>query len=478
MREQQEREDKFHVDLGFVVPDLADLLPDGGRIEAGRHLLINTYHDTAEGELRRLRLTLRRRVGGPDAGWHLKLPAGVARTEIHSRSRRRAVPKALATVLLGVRRSEELAPVATVSTTRYVLRLLDAEGELLAELADDQVESSTSGDEPTLRSWREVEVELGSAGDEELLSRIGERLIEWGATPSPYGSKLRQALGPEPEVKPVEESSTLGELVGSYLGAQCDAIVAGDLGLRLGRPVVHPTRVAVRRLRSTLRVFASLFDEGQAAELEAELVWWAGLLGEVRDREVLRERLLSQLAELPAEFVLGPVVNQIEEVLAGEHSRYLRQVSTAMRGTRYLALLDTVHRWRTAPPVTKRTGGPAPSVKKFLDKAERKVYQRLATAGGEPEALHRARKAGKRFRYAAELSEPVLGKQASMAVEHGKHLQQLLGEHQDSVVSAAFLRTQGARVGAGQNGFTFGILLAQEWQRADDIRRQLKERFE
>ncbi|HEX8511271.1 MAG TPA: CHAD domain-containing protein, partial [Propionibacteriaceae bacterium] len=112
-------------------------------------------------------------------------------------------------------------------------------------------------------------------------------------------------------------------------------------------------------------------------------------------------------------------------------------------------------------------------------KAEQKVYQRLATAGGDPEALHSARKAGKRFRYAAELSEPVLGKRASKAVEQGKHLQQLLGEHQDSVVSAAFLRTQGAAAGssADQNGFTYGILLAREWQRVEAIRSELQEHY-
>ena len=479
LTEQQEREDKFHVDLGFVVPDLADLLPEGGRIENVRHSIVNTYYDTADGDLRRAKLTLRHRVGGPDAGWHLKLPAGVARTEIHSGSRSRAVPRALADPLLGVRHGEALAPVATVSTTRYVLRLLNGAGDLLAEVADDQVESSTAGDEPTGRSWREVEVELGAAGDDELLARVGERLVEWGASPSPFHSKLGQALGPEADEQPSGELSTLGNVLGAYVTAQCDAIVFGDLGLRLGRSVVHPTRVAVRRLRSTMRVFAPVFDEAEVAHLETELVWYAGLLGEVRDREVLRDRLLDQVAALPAEFVLGPVAAQIETVLSSEHTRHLKQVTKAMRGERYLALLDTLHRWRTEPPFTELAGQPADAVKKFVTKAERKVYQRLATAGGDPELLHRARKAGKRFRYAAELSEPVLGKRASKAVEHGKHLQQQLGEHQDSVVSAAFLRTLGARAGADpdQNGFTYGILLAREWQRAEDIRRELQERF-
>jgi CHAD domain-containing protein len=228
-----------------------------------------------------------------------------------------------------------------------------------------------------------------------------------------------------------------------------------------------------------MRVFAPAFDESEAAHLEAELVWFAGLLGEVRDREVLRARLLEQIAALPSEFVLGPVAAHIQAVLTGEETRHLRNVATAMRSERYLALLDRLHRWRTDPPVTEVAGEPATRAQKFVDKAERKLYRRLGTAGGDHEALHSARKAGKRFRYAAELSEPVLGKHASKAIEHGKHLQQLLGEHQDSVVSEEFLRRQGAAAGTNpdQNGFTYGILVAGEWQRAEEIRRQLADRF-
>lgn len=477
--EQQEREDKFHADLGFVVPELVDLLPEGGRIETATHHLVNTYYDTADGDLQRMRLTLRKRTGGPDAGWHLKLPSGDARTEIRSGSRAATVPKALGDPLLGVRRGQELLPIANLKTTRYVLQLLDADDVLLAEVADDQVQSSTMGAESTQRSWREIEVELGPAGDEALLSAVGDRLVEWGASPSPFASKLKQALGPQVDDPAALDPDTLGGVIGAYVSAQCDAIVAGDLGLRLGRPVVHPTRVALRRLRSTMRVFASVLDEIQAGELETELVWFAGLLGEVRDREVLTSRLLGQVQELPPEFVLGPVVAQISEVLTGEQARFLKRAMNEMRGERYLALLDTLHHWRATPPFTDRADAPAAKVKKYVGKAEQKVYRRLATAGGDPEALHRARKAGKRFRYAAELAEPVLGKHASRAVEQGKHLQQLLGEHQDSVVSAAFLRAQGAAAGtkADQNGFTYGILLAQEWQRVEAIRKELQEHY-
>jgi len=475
--EQREREDKFDVDLGFVVPELSDLVPDGGRVEVATYRLENTYYDTPDHDLQRMRLTLRKRVGGPDAGWHLKIPAGRARTEIHSQSRGRSVPKALSDPLLGVRRGRDLSPVATITTTRDVLRLLDGAGSMVAEVADDQVESATLGAESTLQSWREVEVELGPAGDEEVLRQIGDRLVEWGARPSAFVSKLKRALGDSVGSEP--DLQTLAGVLQAYVSAQCLEIVNGDLGLRLGRPVVHPTRVAVRRLRSTIRVFASAFDAEQAAALEEDLVWLAGLLGHVRDREVLSARLLDQVAQLPVEFVLGPVAAHIESTLREEQKRFTKPVTEALRGERYLALLETLNRWREAPPFTEVPEQPADAVKAYVKKAERKLYRRLGQAHGDPDALHRARKAGKRFRYASELSEPVLGKKAAKSVQQGKKLQALLGEHQDSMVSADFLRSQGAAAGtsAEQNGFTYGILLAQEWQRVRDIRRKLKRRF-
>ena len=57
-------------------------------------------------------------------------------------------------------------------------------------------------------------------------------------------------------------------------------IIDSEAELRAGENVVHTTRVAARRLRSTIRVFPDLFDASEAVHLEEELVWWAGLLGE------------------------------------------------------------------------------------------------------------------------------------------------------------------------------------------------------
>ena len=192
---QREREDKYAVGQDFLLPDLTGLTGAGGRVDTASFTLVNVYLDTAGGDLWRAGVTLRRRTGGPDAGWQLKLPSGPARTEIGSRARSRAVPAALAEAVLGLTRGQPLAPVAELSTARSVTRLLDAAGGLLAEVADDRVSSTTMGDEARLDHWREVEVELGEAGDEELLAAVGKRLTAAGAEPAAHPAKLARALG-------------------------------------------------------------------------------------------------------------------------------------------------------------------------------------------------------------------------------------------------------------------------------------------
>ncbi|HEY5820526.1 MAG TPA: CYTH and CHAD domain-containing protein [Propionibacteriaceae bacterium] len=476
--QQQEREDKYDVSRGWGLPDLRDLVPLGGRIETAEFALDNTYFDTASNHLSQLGVTLRRREGGPDAGWHLKVPQGVTRNEITNSSDSASLPDDLAALVTGLRAGEELAPIAKVTVTRTVHRLLAEDDAVLIEVADDLVDAATMGEESRLTTWREVEVEVKPAGGVRLMKAVGKRFRAHGAVRSAYGSKLGRALGEQPTAAPREDGS-VGALVADYVHAQCEEFVRCDLGLRLGEPEVHKFRVAIRRLRSTLRVFGPLFDAERVAQLEPDLIWLAGLLGEVRDRDVLRARLAEQVSELPTEMVLGPIASQIETTLLLERAEHLARVTDAQDGERYQTLMRQVMQWRTAPPVTKLGRKPASAVVKFVRTAERKVQKRLSLANGEVEGLHGARKAAKRYRYATELSAPAVGRSATKTVKETTKLQTQLGEHQDSVVSAAFLRRMAAAAGSseGHNGFTYGILIAQEWQRAEEIQRDAGRRW-
>jgi CHAD domain-containing protein len=275
-----------------------------------------------------------------------------------------------------------------------------------------------------------------------------------------------------------DKPATLRDLVGAYLTEQCTVIIDSETQLRAGEEVVHTTRVAVRRLRSTIRVFADLFDPEEAGQLEEQLVWWATLLGEVRDLDILTQRQAVLLAELPPELILGPVASTIQTELAARRKAAVDTMTDTLNSERYRKLVALIHHWRADPPFTSVADSPTDSLAAAIKKAKKKARKRLATAvelrqAGEPsdEMLHRARKSSKRYRYAVEAAAPIWGTKADKIVAQRKDLQDTLGNYQDSIVSAAFLRELGARLGSrsGQNGFSYGILYAREIAAGDSL---------
>jgi hypothetical protein len=118
VRVVKEREDKFEVDPDWVLPEVIDLVPDGGRLDHEVRKLDNTYFDTPGAGLRLFGITLRRRVGGSETGWQLKVPSGTARTELQSGSRAKTLPPALAQGVQGLLAGESLDLVASIVTTR------------------------------------------------------------------------------------------------------------------------------------------------------------------------------------------------------------------------------------------------------------------------------------------------------------------------------------------------------------------------
>ena len=97
----------------------------------------------------------------------------------------------------------------------------------------------------------------------------------------------------------------------------------------------------------------------------------------------------------------------------------------------------------------------------------------MAVAGRAPRAserdaaLHEARKAAKRLRYATEAAMPIVGKPAQRLQRRLQAVQDLLGAHQDTAVTRATLRELASAAGAeGGNGFTYGLMHAAEAERA------------
>jgi CYTH domain len=212
-----ETERKYDAAARFALPDLAGLGGVAGVTGPQTYRLRAVYFDTADFRLAAAKITLRRRTGGTDAGWHLKLPAGAdSRREVHAPLGRGAssVPARLAGLVAGWSGGQPLRPIALLATTRRLRRLAGRDGEVLAEVADDLVVGSLPA--PTAAGpgaarpggpgmpewreasrWREIEIELVT-GSRELLASAGEALRRAGAAPSAAASKLSRLLASAP----------------------------------------------------------------------------------------------------------------------------------------------------------------------------------------------------------------------------------------------------------------------------------------
>ena len=202
-----ETERKYDAEAGFALPDLAGLDQVAAVTGPQTYRLRAIYFDTTDFRLAAAKITLRRRTGGTDAGWHLKLPAGAdSRREVHAPLGRGAssVPARLAELVAGWTGGQPLRPIARLATTRRLRRLAGRDGEVLAEVADDLVVGSLpapgGAGMPEWREasrWREIEIELVT-GPRGLLDSAGGLLRRAGAAPSAAASKLSRLLASAP----------------------------------------------------------------------------------------------------------------------------------------------------------------------------------------------------------------------------------------------------------------------------------------
>ena len=452
--EHLEQERKLDVPADFELPELP-----GARVET--HRLRATYYDTDDALLQARGVTLRRRVGGPDDGWHLKLPHPEGRLELHADVGPTRPPRELTALLRGLRFDRPLQRRAVLETTRHAYRLHTSEGELVAEVADDHVHATVGPAHDSVR-WREVEVELGPAGTADTIDELADLLVAHGATPSAHGSKLARAVGKPPQRPPL---SGVAGLVDDYLRAQYERLALGDLQLRRGENAVHRTRVAVRRTRSTLRIFAPLLDRERAAELDRELSWYAEALGRVRDLDIVRQQVAQDVEEDAGDLIDAESGNDLLRILDTDRRDAWDHVLTVLDGRRYGALLHLLDEWRRDAPWTGDTAthDAGTDVEAFVERAQQKYDKRLvraiSTADAPDEAFHRARKAAKRARYAAELAQPAMGRAAKRIVSRHEELQEQLGALQDHVMLITTLGEVAAReTTSPQVGFGCGVL--------------------
>lgn len=481
-----EVERKFEVTESTVSPSFAGLSAVSRVERQPTQHLDAVYFDTPGRDLAAHRVTLRRRTGGEDAGWHLKLPAGPdARTEVRQPlDDADTVPESLSDVVLAIVRDRPLAPVARISTERTVDLLFGPDDSPLAEFCDDQV-TATAGEDGDEQRWREWELELiegavddGRAGAE-LLDRLANRLFDAGATPAGHGSKLARVLDTSGD-RPGDADDGDGGAVDPIHAAvaeQVDELVVWDRAVRADvYDSVHQMRVVTRKIRSLLQSAEGAFGISDDAWILDELKQLAAVLGVARDAEVLAEKYEKAIDELPAELVRGPVRERLVEGAKKRYEAGLRRSLIAMRSQRYFRLLDALDGLVAAEPPAPRPGEEVTPVS--IDSAYKKVKKATKTARAvaesdadeaeRDEALHKIRKRAKRLRYTAAATGE------SKVAERAKAVQSLLGDHQDSVVSRVHLHQQAdAAHAAGEDTFTYGLLYAHEDAVAKEAEEQL-----
>jgi CHAD domain-containing protein len=448
MIDAAERELKLRAPTGFRLPSFDDL-PDGVSASArAPKRLLATYVDTDDLRLLRWGVTIRHRTGD---GWTVKLPDSLdgdflVRRELTFPGLPRRVPDEVLDLVRAYARTEPLSPQARLRTVRRVVDLRAGDGGVVGEIADDEV-SILDGRRIAGR-FRELEIEASEAMGEGLAEGLVAWLQRAGAGEPSVTPKVVRALGEAAEAPPevvaekLGADASAGDVVRRALATSVIRLLRHDVVVRLDSHLegVHKTRVATRTMRSDLRTFAELVDPQWSAALRGELGWLAGLLGRVRDTDVMLARLRDGTEALPAATAgaAAPILATLERERASARAELLE----AMRSDRYVALLDRLVSAAREPVLAEPAARPAAEiVPRLVRRPWRALRQSVAALSSPPtdEELHRVRIRAKRCRYAAEAAAAVSGKRAALFARAATALQDVLGELNDAAVAEAWL---------------------------------------
>jgi CHAD domain-containing protein len=278
-----------------------------------------------------------------------------------------------------------------------------------------------------------------------------------------------------------------GDVVVAALRSQIRQLRAQDPRVRQELPeAVTRMRVATRQLRSVLHGFSRILDPEQTQPVADELKWLGAQLAEEHDTEVMIERFTQVIRALPENLIMGPLASDLERSLGQLAEQGEQTIMAALDSDRYLALQHKLDQLLEHPPLTRKAERPAQTeLPKAVAKAFRKLDQQLDVFTALPagpdrdNALHEARKTGKRVRYMTEVATPVIGSPARRLRKQTKKLQDLLGDYQDAVVARPILRQLAAAAhDEGHNAFTYGVLYALEHARMEHVLLELPVRLD
>jgi CHAD domain-containing protein len=486
-----EQEVKLSVDPAFELPDLRGVV--AGTIRLPEQHTRSRYFDTPDLRLWRRAITLRHRSGeGPGPGtWTLKLPISddeltLDRTELSWSGGPDSIPSEVSSIVRGVVRRATFSPIAELASERRRLLLHDAAGTSCGEIDDDTVTVVEDGERRG--SFRQIEFELGPFG-RFIMGAVVEELVRAGARPDgePKLGKALHLAGRRPErprTPVVDSRSSMKNVIRASIAGGVDRMLHYDVRLRLdpSDPAprdVHQARVAIRRLRSDLKLLARELDPVWTRSARGELGWLGGVLGRVRDADVLGGSLLDAGSVAESGGAL-----ELKVTLDEDRRSAARTLAEILDEGRYLTLLERLDaasgslplRTTSAKGRRRKKHRAGAGAKKVLPGLVRKRWRALRrmvrSAGPHPTdaQLHQVRIRAKQLRYAAETATPVIGRAGRRVAAAAEELQTVLGEHHDSVAAENWLRRQ-ALSGTRSAAFSAGILVAGERRRQRKLRR-------
>ncbi|MGW3998982.1 CHAD domain-containing protein [Amycolatopsis sp. NPDC004772] len=260
--------------------------------------------------------------------------------------------------------------------------------------------------------------------------------------------------------------------VRAKLDREIRALLAHEPGTRSGADPedLHQMRVALRRMRSVLKLSGELVGDG-AEPVRAELGWLGQSLGEVRDYDVL----IGHLREVIADFEVRDQApgRRLVSKFVTERATAKRRLTRALSSARYSTLLREVSLLTRAETV-------APSDRPHdliagLAKPHRKLTKAVGALPADPpdDDLHALRIHGKKLRYAAELAQTSAKKKQAAKIKRllkaTKDFQTVLGDHQDAVLAAERMRSV-LESADGPMGFVAGRIAERELARRAEAR--------
>lgn len=231
---------------------------------------------------------------------------------------------------------------------------------------------------------------------------------------------------------------TIAAVARAVLATQYERIRAHAPGVLQDRDPehVHDMRVAIRRARCALRLFEAHLDTAACRQVRRELAWLAGLLGGVRDMDVMLAHLQRQFKVVAADKKSRDALRAC--CLAARAPAFVR-MQDGMLSVRYARALKALATLLPGPPADAAcppAGLEGARILRTLIKCTLKAVPARATA----DALHGMRIQCKKLRYACEFLAPHVGEPVRELVKPLVVVQNCLGRHQDAQVTQAFLR--------------------------------------